>query len=65
MKRKPKPPEKIYYCRDCVHAVNPHNRSFATGEHILAECTVQKKDVLLNGEACSEWAAPKNTINTF
>jgi hypothetical protein len=53
------------YCRECANAINPHNKSFATGKHILAECTVQKKDVLLNGEACSEWAAPKNTINTF
>ena len=55
MKRKQKPPEKIYYCRDCVHAVNPHNRSFATGEYIMVECEEKQKDVMLSFKACKDF----------
>jgi hypothetical protein len=54
MKRK-KPPEKQYYCRDCVHATEHHNRSFATGENIMARCEKSGFDVLLRFEACKDF----------
>jgi len=44
-----------HFCRECRHAIEQHNRSFATGKYIMAKCKIIGYDVLLSSEACDKF----------